>query len=93
MELFTPGLIFVSDGKKYEKALQAISKGIEVIIVSHPPESLNVTLLEDLISYGPVGENVTGLEVDISHNAIKPDTIAPAVLFTIPLSFFISYKI
>jgi feruloyl-CoA synthase len=81
MELLTPGLIFVSDGKKYEKALQAISKGIEVIIVSNPPESLNVTLLEDLINYVPTGEDVTGLEVDNSYNAIQPDTVAK-ILFT-----------
>ena len=80
MELLTPGLIFVSDGKKYEKALQAISKGIEVITVSNPPESLNVMMFEDLVSPLPTGRDLY-LEIENAFAAIQPNTVAK-ILFT-----------
>ena len=55
INLLTPGLIFVSDGKKYEKALQAVAKDVEVVVVSNPPAVSNVTMFEDLLSPPPTG--------------------------------------
>lgn len=75
IHLLTPGLIFVQDGKKYEKALLAISKGIEVVAVTNKPESLNVTKFEDLLQ-----TPVTG-KVENAYDAIGPQTIAK-ILFT-----------
>ena len=56
-----PGLIFVQDVKKYEKALQAIAKGIEVVAVSNH-SSMKVTLFEDLLRAQPEVPIVVGME-------------------------------
>ena len=53
INLLTPGLIFVQDAKKYEKALQAVAKGIEVVSASDH-SSYQVTLFEDLMK-SPIG--------------------------------------
>jgi len=75
MGLLTPGLIFVQDGKKYEKALQAIAKETEIVVVSNPPAGMKVTLFEELLSVDPTSE------VDNFCNAVHADTIAK-ILFT-----------
>ena len=36
INLLTPGLIFVQDGKKYEKALKAVAKDVEVVSLVKP---------------------------------------------------------
>ncbi|WP_247236682.1 feruloyl-CoA synthase [Telluribacter sp. SYSU D00476] len=74
MDLLTPGMLFVSDGKKYEKALKAVAKGTEVVVVSNPAE-LPATLFQDLLTTTPTHA------VDEAFNYIGPDTIAK-VLFT-----------
>jgi feruloyl-CoA synthase len=75
INLLTPGLIFVQDAKKYEKALQAISNGIEVVAVLNKPESIQVTIFDELLQ-----TKVTD-EVENAFNAIEPNTIAK-ILFT-----------
>ncbi|MEP7109760.1 MAG: feruloyl-CoA synthase [Ferruginibacter sp.] len=75
INLLTPGLIFVNDGKKYEKALLAISKGVEVVVVENKPESMESTLFDDLLQT-PVTE-----AVERAFNDIQPQTIAK-ILFT-----------
>lgn len=73
--LLTPGLIFVNDGKKYEKALQAVSKGIEIVTVTNQSENLLSTSFNDMLQT-PVTP-----EVEFAFNAIQPQTIAK-ILFT-----------
>jgi len=75
INLLTPGLIFVQDGIKYEKALKAVAKDAEVVAVSNPAAEMNVTMFEDLLSVSPTDE------VDKAFDAIHPDTIAK-ILFT-----------
>ena len=81
INLLTPGLIFVQDGKKYEKALQAVAKGIEVVVVATPPESMKVTLFEGLLSPPPTGGDLGGSSAELAFSAIQPQTIAK-ILFT-----------
>ncbi|HXB43273.1 MAG TPA: feruloyl-CoA synthase [Puia sp.] len=75
INLLTPGLIFVQDGKKYEKALSAVSKGIEVVSVTNQPENFPVTMFKDLLPTAVTGE------VENAYHAIQPHTIAK-ILFT-----------
>ena len=75
INLLTPGLIFVQDGIKYEKALQAIAKDAEVVVVSNPVETMKVTMFEDILLTKPTPV------VDNAFNNIHHDTIAK-ILFT-----------
>ncbi len=79
INLLTPGLIFVQDGKKYEKALRAVSKRIEIIAVTNKPEDLPVTMFDELSS--PPSGDLGGFDVENAFNKIKPDTVAK-ILFT-----------
>ncbi|GAB3169045.1 feruloyl-CoA synthase [Telluribacter humicola] len=74
MDLLTPGMLFVSDGKKYEKALKAVAKDTEVVVVSNPGD-IPTTLFQDLLTTVPTHA------VDEAFNRIEPDTIAK-ILFT-----------
>ena len=75
INLLTPGLLFVQDVKKYEKALQAISSGIEIVTVTNKPENLQVTMFDDLLQTSETSE------VENAFNKIEPNTIAK-ILFT-----------
>ena len=75
INLLTPGLIFVNDGKKYENALQAVRKGVEVVAVTNIPESFQVTLFDDL------QRTQATEEVEHAFHAIQPQTVAK-ILFT-----------
>jgi feruloyl-CoA synthase len=73
--LLTPGLIFVQDAKKYERALRAVASGIEVVSLVRPEGNFNYTSLNDLQSVTP------SVAVDEAHNSINSDAIAK-ILFT-----------
>jgi feruloyl-CoA synthase len=76
ISLLTPGLIFVQDLKKYEKALHAVANGVEVISpLNTPKEDFKFTHFEELLQT-PVTD-----DVEIAFNAIQTDTIAK-ILFT-----------
>lgn len=77
LTLLTPGLLFVSDGKKYEKALRAVAGETEVLVVTNPPENLNVTVFDDLRSANTGSFNA----VDTAFARIRPQTVAK-ILFT-----------
>jgi feruloyl-CoA synthase len=81
INLLTPGLIFVQDGKKYEKALKTISSGIEVVAVSNKLENLQTTMFDELLNPPPTGGDLGGIEVENAFNKIEPDTVAK-ILFT-----------
>jgi feruloyl-CoA synthase len=73
--LLTPGLIVVSDGRQYEKALMAVAKDIEVVGLVAPVSAIRFTHFEELVSTKATSE------VDDAFSRIKPDTIAK-ILFT-----------
>jgi feruloyl-CoA synthase len=80
INLLTPGLIFVQDGKQYEKALQAVASDFEIVSVNNPlshhtpfkkllsPITELLETLGDIVVYGKFKE-------------IKPKTVAK-ILFT-----------
>lgn len=75
IELLTPGLIFVGDAKKYENALKAVAKDVEVVSLVKPAESFRFTNFDELLNTKPTSE------VESAFEAIQPTTIAK-ILFT-----------
>jgi feruloyl-CoA synthase len=76
INLLTPGLLFVQDGKKYEKALQAMGKEIEIVSPLNPTKGdFKFTHFDELLK-----TPATDL-VEKSFNKIQPGTIAK-ILFT-----------
>ncbi len=75
INLLTPGLIFVQDGKKYEKALEAIAKDVEIISPVKPDGDFKFTYFDELIYTKPT------TEVEHAFEAIQPGTVAK-ILFT-----------
>ena len=75
ISLLTPGLIFVNDVKRYEKALQAVSNGVEVVAVTNGGGVPKGTLFDHL------QKTEVTRNVDLAYNAIQPQTIAK-ILFT-----------
>jgi feruloyl-CoA synthase len=71
----TPGLIFVSDGKKYERALREVVKDAELVVVRNPPEDLAATQYQDMLNTTPTDA------VEQAYQSIQPETIAK-ILFT-----------
>jgi len=76
MEILTPGLIFVSHGGHYGRAIEAVAGGeTEVVAASAPPARRNATLFAQLLSTEPTHE------VETAHERIEPDDAAK-FLFT-----------
>lgn len=75
INLLTPGLIFVQDGKKYEKALEAIAQDVEIISLVKPDGDFKFTHFDELITTKPTAE------IEHAFEAIQPDTVAK-ILFT-----------
>jgi feruloyl-CoA synthase len=71
INLLTPGLIFVQNGKMYHKAIQAVAPNIEVIAV----KDCQSTSYEDILNTIPTEA------VDIAFENIESDTLAK-ILFT-----------
>ena len=80
LNLLTPGLIFVQDGKQYEKALAVVAPDVEVVAVNNPLS--NHTLFEPL-TQRPKGIlwDLGTIVVFTKFKEIKPHTIAK-ILFT-----------
>jgi feruloyl-CoA synthase len=81
IKLLTPGLIFVQNGKDYEKALQAVAPNIEIISVNNPLS--NHTHFSKLLRppYEESTELVGNIVVQSKFKDIKPNTVAK-ILFT-----------
>ncbi len=74
--LTTPGLVYVADGVKFEKALENVDFGdAEIVVGINPPAGTAATAFSDLLSVQP------GAEVDQAYAQVGPDTIAK-ILFT-----------
>ncbi len=75
-QLLTPGLVFVSDGKQFERAIkQIVPPDVEVIVARNPVSSHKCTAFSDLLKVQPTKV------VDTAHGKITPDTITK-FLFT-----------
>jgi feruloyl-CoA synthase len=76
LSVVTPGLIFVEDGSKFAKALSSVDLGgAEVVVAQNPPDGMEVTAFDDLLSVTPTAA------VDEAAAKVGPDTIAK-FLFT-----------
>ncbi len=76
LELMTPGLVFVADGKRYERALRAaLPASIELVVTEAPPAERATT------SFDSLAATQATARVDAAHAAVGPDTLAK-FLFT-----------
>jgi feruloyl-CoA synthase len=76
LSVVTPGLIFVEDGSKFATALSSVDLGgAEVVVAQNPPDGMEVTAFDDLLSVTPTAA------VDEAAAKVGPDTIAK-FLFT-----------
>jgi len=76
IELMTPGLVFVADGRRYERALRAtLPAGTELVVADAAPADRTATPFAALAA-----TSVTP-RVDAAHAAVGPDTLAK-FLFT-----------
>ena len=76
MQLLTPGLVYVSDGETFGRAVAACVPGdAELIVSRHPPANRKATIFADLIG----AEDAAG--VAAANAKITPDTIVK-FLFT-----------
>jgi len=76
LSVVTPGLIYVEDGSKFAKALSSVDlDGAEVVVAQNPPDGMDVTAFDDLLSVAPTEA------VDEAAAKVGPDTIAK-FLFT-----------
>jgi feruloyl-CoA synthase len=74
--LLTPGLVFVSNGEKYRRAIEvAVSDDMELVVTASPPELRKATKFSDLVASIPTQA------VDAAHEHIDPDSPAK-FLFT-----------
>ena len=76
VDLLTPGLVFVSDGGPFARALyETVPEEIELVVTRNPLGDRQTTLFADLL-----GAN-DDASVGAAHRAVAPDTIAK-FLFT-----------
>ncbi|MGB7681803.1 MAG: AMP-binding protein, partial [Candidatus Acidiferrales bacterium] len=76
IELLTPGLVFVSNGERYRRAIEAVvGAEIELAVTAAPPPGRKATLFAELVATAPTPD------VDAAHARIEPDDVAK-ILFT-----------
>src|SRR5580693_3282682 len=74
--LLTPGLVFVSNGERYARALEKIvPHATEIAVTTAPPPSRKTTLFAELAATKPTPA------VEEAHQKIQPDAVAK-ILFT-----------
>jgi feruloyl-CoA synthase len=74
--LLMPGMVFVSNGEKYRRAIEvAVSDEMELVVVSSPPALRKATRFADLLATNPANA------LDGAHERIDPDSPAK-FLFT-----------
>ena len=71
MKILKPGMLFVSSGQKYRRAIEAaVDPGIEIVFTEESISSRSCTSFDDLSRVAPTGA------VDAAHAAIKRDDVA-----------------
>src|SRR5580700_4197118 len=74
--LLRPGLVFVSNGERYARALEkVVPPGTEIVVTTAPPSTRSTTLFAELAATTPTPA------VEAAHQKIEPDTVAK-ILFT-----------
>ncbi|MEW5424677.1 feruloyl-CoA synthase [Amorphus sp. 3PC139-8] len=76
VERMTPGLVFAAEGRRFEKAIEAVIDPAVPVMVAKDPLSGRACLMLDEVYRTPVTA-----DVDRAHAAVGPDTIAK-FLFT-----------
>lgn len=76
LKILTPGMVFVADGTRYARALEAaVSEHVEVVATAAPPDRRNTSLFADLLATRATPA------VEAAHERIDPDSPAK-FLFT-----------
>ena len=76
LALLTPGLVFVSDGAAFGRAIEAaLPAGVELVVTRNPPPARPAQPFAALL------EDAPGAEVEAAHARVGPETIAK-FLFT-----------
>ncbi len=76
LHLLQPGLVFVSDGVRFQRAVDAVvSEKTELVVTSNPSPGRPATSFSNLLATAPTPA------VDAAHGRIKPDDVAK-FLFT-----------
>ena len=76
MNLLTPGLVFVSDGERYNRAIESVvNQRTELVVTKNPPPKRKSTPFSELAVTKPTAA------VAAAHEKIQPDHIAK-ILFT-----------
>ncbi len=76
LNLLTPGLVFVSDGKRYSRAIEAaVDARTEIVVTHNSPSRPNTKLFSELLA------TEAGSAVEAEHARIDPDSPAK-FLFT-----------
>jgi feruloyl-CoA synthase len=76
LNLLTPGLVFVSDGERYRRAIESVvNPQTELIVTKNPPPKRKSTLFSELAATNPTPA------VAKAHAQIQPDDVAK-ILFT-----------
>ena len=66
--LLTPGMVFISNGEKYRRAIEiAVGDEIELVITEAPPDSRKPTRFSELLATTPADT------LDATHEKINPD--------------------
>ncbi|MFZ3217129.1 MAG: feruloyl-CoA synthase [Candidatus Acidiferrales bacterium] len=74
--LLTPGMVFVSHGERYRRAIDSVvAAGTEIVVTSAPAPGSTATLFADLLATTPTAA------VDSAHRQIQPERVAK-ILFT-----------
>jgi feruloyl-CoA synthase len=74
--LLTPGLVFVSHGDRYARALEkVVPQNTEIVVTTAPPPSRSTTLFAELLDTAPTSA------VESAHQKIQPHAVAK-ILFT-----------
>jgi len=76
LKTLTPGMIFVSDGTRYARAIESVAgEHIEVVATTAPPDRRKASSFADLLETTPTAA------VDLAHDRVNPDGVAK-FLFT-----------
>jgi feruloyl-CoA synthase len=76
MNLLKPGLVFVSSGQRYRRAIEAVvSEETEIAVTTAAPQGRKATLFAELLATAPTPA------VEAAHARIDPDSLAK-ILFT-----------
>jgi feruloyl-CoA synthase len=73
-ELLTPGLVYVSDGARYEKAIRAVVPPYAEVVVNMNP-------IEGATSFGDLVNTEPNASLDLAHSRVHADTVFK-ILFT-----------